>query len=187
MSRNLARHSRLCLFLAVAIVASRPVMSQTNSNNAGVILTATLLESITITALPAAVAFNLQAGGTADGSTPVSITTLWTLSAGRSNLKLYGSFDSSTAALNDGNGNNIPSANVLGQVTTGSPTTFTPFAQTAPFGAAGAALQLYSQTISLANLTGTRTDNLNLRIDLTNLPLPAGVYLGTLHIQAQAL
>lgn len=187
MGRNLRTHSRCLLVLAIVACQSGPALSQTNSNNASVVLTATLLESITVLAVPSAVAFNLQAGGTADGSTPVSITTLWVLNAGRSSLKLYGSFDSSSAALNDGSGDVIPSADVLGQVPTGSPTSFTPFSQTAPFGAAGAGLQLYSQTITLANLTGTRTDNLNLRIDLTSLPLPAGVYVGTLHIQAQAL
>jgi hypothetical protein len=100
---------------------------------------------------------------------------------------VYASFDSATSALNDGNGNSIPSVNVFGQVATGLPTTYTAFTQASPFGAAGAGLQLYSQTINRTNFTGTRTDTLNVRIDVTNLPLPTGVYVGTLHIQAQAL
>ena len=173
--------------LALSVLLSRPALSQANSNQASVLLTATLLEAVTVTALPSAVNFNLASGSTADGSTPVAITTVWVLGATRSSLKLYGSFDSSTAALTDGGGDDIPSADVLGQVTTGSAPTYTPFTQTAPFGAAGAGLQLFSQGITIANLTGTRTDNLNLRIDLTSLSIPAGVYIGTLHIQAQAL
>jgi hypothetical protein len=178
----------LCFaLLAVALFQSSPALSQTNSNQASVLLTATLLESITVVAIPSAVDFNLTPGSVVGGSTPVSITTAWILSPARSSLKLYGSFSSATAALIDGNGDNIPSANVLGQVTTGAPVNFTAFTQTAPFGAAGAGLLLFSQAISAGNLNGTRTDNLNLEIDLTTLAIPAGVYTGTLQIQAQAL
>ncbi len=175
------------LVLIGLVVAPQAAFSQSNSNNSPVVLTATLLESITVTALPSAVAFNLTSGTTTDGATPVVITTAWVLGATRTNVKLYGSFASSSAALTDGNGNDIPSANVLGQVTTGSPTSYTAFTATTPFGASGAGLMLFSQGITAVNLTGNRTDNLNLRIDLTTLDVPAAVYVGTLNIQAQAL
>jgi hypothetical protein len=186
MSRNI-RIYLCCAVLAIALVHPSPALSQVNSNQASVVLTATLLESITVLAVPSAVNFNLTAGAVAGGSTPVSMTTAWVLSPLRSSLKLYGSFSSATAALTDGDGDDIPSADVLGQVTTGSPVNFTAFTQTVPFGAAGAGLLLFSQPISTANLTGTRTDNLNLEINLTTLTIPAGVYTGTLQIQAQAL
>src|SRR5580698_1452667 len=123
--------------------------AQANSNMANVVLTATLLESITVVAVPSAVLFNLTAGSVANGSSPVSITTVWILGPTRTSLKLYGSFDSASAALSDGAGDNIPSANVLGQVTTGSPINFTAFTQATPFGAAGAGLLLFSQPISI--------------------------------------
>ncbi len=180
----------LCFLLLITIIAVTPQdgAPQLNSNVSSVALTATLLETLTVAAAPSAVTFNLVAGGAATGSAPVAVTTVWVLGATRTKVNLYGSFASSTAALADGSGNNIPSANVLGQVTTGLPTTFTAFTQTGPFGAAGASLELFSQTISVTNLNGNRTDNLNLKIDLTSLPqLPAGIYTGTLNIQAQAL
>jgi len=186
MCCNLRTCCAVVLFF-ITVFASESAFSQVNSNQASVVLTATLLESITVTAIPSAVDFNLVAGGVADGSTPVAITTVWVLGPTRSSLKLYGSFASAATALSDGSGDSIPSADVLGQVTTGSPTNYTPFTQSAPFGAAGAGLLLFSQSISAANLTGLRTDNLNLEIDLTSLSLPAGVYTGTLEIQAQAL
>jgi hypothetical protein len=188
--RQYLKRSRLLFVMGLSCFVSHiapPSCAQANSNTANVVLTATLLESITVVAVPNTVLFNLAAGGVANGSTPVSITTVWILGPTRTSLKLYGSFDSASAALTDGGGDNIPSANVLGQVTTGSPINFTAFTQTTPFGAAGAGLLLFSQPISITNTTGTRTDNLSLEIDLTSLSLPAGAYVGTLHIQAQAL
>ena len=162
--------------------------SQLNSTPANVVLTATLLEALTVVASPAAVDFDLAPSGEAIGSTPVTITTTWILGATRTTVNLYATFASSTVALTDGLSHNIPSANVLGQVTTGTAPSFTALTQTAPFGAAGAGLRLFTQTINVSNLTSTRTDTLNLKIDLTNGPsLPAGVYVGTLNIQAQAL
>jgi len=175
------------LTIVFAVVTVQPSLPQLNSNASNVTLTATLVESLTVSAIPSAVSFNLTNGTTADGSSAVAITTTWVLSPTRTSVKLYGNFSSSTAALTDGGGNNIPSADVLGQVATGSPTSFTAFTQTGPFGAASASLLLFNQNITALNLIGNRTDNLNLRIDLTSLSLPAGVYTGTLHIQAQAL
>jgi hypothetical protein len=182
--------SRFAVLLAVLVLMFAPQTSwsQLNSNTAGVVLTATLLESLTVVALPSAVNFDLAPGGEALGSSPVTITTTWILGATRTTVNLHASFSSSTVALTDGSSHNIPSANVFGQVTTGSPTSFTAFTQTGPFGAAGAALKLYIQGINVSNLTSTRSDTLNLKIDLTAGPsLPAGVYVGTLNIQAQAL
>jgi hypothetical protein len=47
---------------------------------------------------------------------------------------------------------------------------------------------LFTLPLTLLNIVGTRTDNLNLKIDLTSKPLlPAGTYTGTLTLQAQAL
>jgi hypothetical protein len=161
-----------------------------NSNTASVALRATLGESLTVAATPATVAIPLVSGGTATGTTPVAITTTWVLSAGRSTVTLVGYFASATAALTDGAATpvNIPAAEVLGQVTTGTPTTFTAFTQTAPLGAAGAGLTLFTQPLSGTNRNANRTDNLNLEIKLASQPLlPAGTYTGTLNIQAQAL
>jgi hypothetical protein len=116
----------------------------------------------------------------------VVITTTWVLTS-RTSLNLYASFSSSTTALTDGLGHNIGSAQLLGQVTTGLPSSFTAFTQTSPFGPAGADLKLFSQSLGIGTQSGVRNDNLNLKIDLTGVGTPAGVYIGTLNIQAQAL
>jgi hypothetical protein len=174
--------------LIIQLIAPMQGTAQLNSNTATVGLTATLLESLTVAAAPGAVTFTLNAGGSADGSAPVVITTSWVLGPTRTAVNLYGFFASATAALTDGSSHNIASANVFGQVTTGAPSSYTAFTQTTPFGAAGAGLQLLSQTINSGNVVGTRSDNLGIRIDLTSSPqTPAAVYTGTLSIRAQAL
>jgi hypothetical protein len=174
----------------VLATAGLSAKAQIASGVASVQLNATLKESLTVSATPANVSFNLIAGGTAQGNVPVGITTTWVLNGSRSSVTLSGYFSSSTAALTDGAATptNIPSSDVLGQVTTGLPTAFTAFTQSAPVGTAGAGLELFKQSISAANRSTTRTDNLNLQINLTGLPqLPAGTYTGTLNLQAQAL
>jgi len=143
--------------------------------------------TLTVSATPNLVNFNLVSGGTAQGSTGVTITTAWDIVGIFPTLDLYGYFTSSTAALTDGRSpaHLIPSSAVLGQVTTGAPTSYTPFTQTAPFGGAGASLDLVSTTLGLFVTTGNRTDVLNLRINLSGLSsLPAGTYTGTLTLQA---
>jgi hypothetical protein len=161
-----------------------------NSNAPTVALAASLSESLSISTTVGTVNFALVNGSTVAGDAAVPITTSWVLLPNRSSVKLYGFFASSTAALTDSftTPDVISSANVLGQVANGAPTTFTAFSQTASgFGAASASLLLFNQAISLTNLNfvGTRTDNLLLEI-ATPATLPAGNYSGTLTLQAQA-
>jgi hypothetical protein len=50
-------------------------------------------------------------------------------------------------------------------------------------GAAGGTLVLFTQPIVGANAIGGRSDNLQVRIDLTGVPeLPAGTYSGILNL-----
>ena len=158
-------------------------------STATVTLNATLAEKLILTATPANVNFTLNNGTTANGSAPVVITTQWLMLSTRSSVKLFGWFTTPTAALTDGlaTPNNIPSSEVLGQVATGTPTSFTAFTQTNTVGTAGGGLLLYTQTLTALNRASSRTDNLALQIDLTSQPqLPAGTYTGTLNLQAQA-
>lgn len=150
--------------------------------------------SLSLTASPSSVSFGLVAKGIASGSSGIAITTTWGRTmgcAGSCTITLYAYFSSATAALSGGGSPvvNIPSSEVLGQVPTGSPTTFTAFTQSNPLGGGGASLLLFSQSFSPPGTSGgSRTDTLNLEIDLTNQPqLPAGAYTGTLYIQAQSL
>jgi hypothetical protein len=164
-------------------------LAQVNSNIANVNLNATLGESLTLTVNSGStVNFALAAGGVADGDVPVSITTDWTLGALRTSVLLYGYFDSPLSALDDGAGNDILSANVMGRMSTGIPVVYLPFIETTLVGPPGGSLLLFTEIVALLNLTGTRTDNLDLRINLASLPvIPAGNYTGILRLRAQAL
>jgi hypothetical protein len=160
------------------------------STAADVGLTATVTETLTVAATPATLTFALVPSATATASGPVSIVTTWVLGSANTSVELDGYFASATAALTDGAATPflIPSSDVLGQVVTGTPTTFTAFTGTGVVGTAGAGLILFTQAITDANRAATRTDALNLEIDLTATPqLPAGQYTGTLVLQANSI
>ncbi len=157
-----------------------------NSGASTISLNAVLNDSITVTLSSNAVNFTLtQGSGSNPGSTSVTATTSWLLRPNVGSLKLYAFFGTSTAALTDGAGNNIPSADFQISNNGGA---FTALTNTVPFGGANAGLQLSSTPILGNNKSGTRTDQMNFNINLVPLPnLPAGTYTGTLTIQAQAI
>jgi len=157
--------------------------AQLNSNSSTVNLNATLPESLTVAATPTTVNFTLAASGTAAGSSQVSITTAWALLGTRSSVSLYAFCSSSTAALTNGSGGNIPSANVSGSANSGA---FSAFSGNSPFGT-GTSLTIFTQSITSGNLNTVRTDTLDLNISTTGLSLPVGTYTGVLTIRAQAL
>jgi hypothetical protein len=175
-------------FVLFGTISLLPVAhAQLNSTVSSVALTATLNETLTISVTPTTDSFTLVAGGTATASTPVAITTTWTLSASRANVVLVAYFSSASAALTNGSVN-IPTSEVYGTVATGTPTTATAFTQSGVVGTSGAGLTLFTQALSSSNRSATRTDNLSLQINLTSQPqLPASTYTGTLSIEAQAL
>lgn len=167
----------------VAISGATVTEAQVNSNSATVNLTATLPESLTISASPTNVNFTLASSGASAGSSQISITTAWALLATRSSLTLYAFCSSPTAALSNGSGNNIPAANLTGSPNGGA---FSSFTANGPFGT-GTSLAIFTQAITTGNLNSTRSDTLNLNIDTTGLSLPVGTYTGVLTIRAQAL
>src|SRR5258708_21829934 len=114
MCRSLGKYMFIVLAVLV-LVTPRTSMAQARSR-IGVVRPA-LGESLTVSALPSAVAFNLAPGPAAVGSAPVVITTTWGLTS-RTSLNLYASFSSSTTALTDGLGHNIASSQLPGQVKT---------------------------------------------------------------------
>jgi hypothetical protein len=176
--------SRAAVVLTLATIGwAAFAEAQVNSNSATVNLTATLPESLTISASPSSVNFTLASSGTAAGSAQVSITTAWALLGTRSSLTLYAFCASSTAALTDGSGNNIPAANLTGSPNGGA---FSSFTSNSPFGT-GTSLAIFTQGITSGNLNSTRTDTLNLNINTTGLSLPVGTYTGVLTIRAQAI
>lgn len=142
--------------------------------------------SVTVTAAPAFVSFHLVSKGVATSSAGVGVTTTWIGLSRLCKLNLYSYFSSAGAALTSGSpAVNIPTSAVLGEMATGSPSTYTPFTQSNPIG--GASLLLYRELFMIGG-NGSRTDILNLEINLEGLPqLPAGTYTGTLYLQAQML
>jgi hypothetical protein len=191
----ISRFKRISIIAAAvvsaALVPATGFAANLNSNAPTVALNGTLGESLTVSTTATTINFSLVPGSTVAGSAAIPITTSWILLPSRTSVVLYGYFASSAAALTDGytTPDNIPSSAVLGQVPTGTPTTYTAFSQTAAgFGAASASLLLYTQAITLAshNFVGNRTDNLSLEI-ATPATLPAGTYTGTLTLQATAI
>lgn len=120
---------------------------------------------------------------------PVSITTEWTLGATASTVDLVGYFPSASAALS-GPAYDIASSRVNGRMITGRAVTFAPFdgREAGGVGTPGATLHLFRQPIvAQVNGIGTRTDDLELQLDLRGLPkLPSGTYRGTLTLRAVA-
>jgi hypothetical protein len=187
MRRSVKRVLRSCLFITALVSSSAIGFAQLNSTVSNVTLTATLAESLTVSATPTTVTFTLVAGGTANGSAPVAMTTTWVLSASRANVVLVGFFTTAASALTNGSVN-IPSSEVYGTVATGTPTTATAFTQSGVVGTASAGLTMFTQALTSSNRSSTRTDNLALQINLTAQPqLPASTYTGTLNLEAQAL
>ena len=167
--------------MALVLVMGPASYAQVNSNNATVTLTANMVESLSVSASPSAVTFTLAASGPATGSAPVVITTTWTLAKTRTNVKLYAYF-SGTNALTDGGGDNIPAANVTGNLNGGGAN---PFTAATPFSTSG--LTLFTQAITATNDNSSHgPDSLVLIINSAGLALPAATYTGVLNIQAQA-
>jgi hypothetical protein len=156
-----------------------------NSAAQTITLNATLNDSLSVNLSGNAVNFTLTAGSASNpGNTGISSTTTWISKPGR-NLHVNAYFATAGSALNDGFGNNIPSANFRISANGGA---FAPLTNTVAFGGANAGVQLFTVKITGTNKTGNHTDNLLFNIDLSTLPnLPAGTYTGTLNIQAQII
>jgi hypothetical protein len=180
-----------CLVAAVVVVAFVPALAsaQLLSNTANVTLNAALAQTLTVSVTSGStVNFTLVNGSPSDGDVPTVVSTSWNLNPGQTGaVSLYGYFSTPAQALTDGGANFIPTSLVLGRMTTGTPATYTAFTQTNPVGPAGGGLALFTEAITGVNKIKTRSDNLDLRIDLTGQTLPAASYTGTLHIQARAL
>ena len=196
MLKRLSPFATHRLTLIAAAVSLIPVFSGhasaqvLNSNSATVALNATLPETLGLSATPGTVSFTLLPGASAAGSAPVVVNTSWVVSALRGSVNLYAWFGTPSAALTDGAStpNNIPSSEVYASTANGIPTTLTAFTQSNPLGVANGGLKLFSQTLSSALRESTRSDSVNLQINLTGqAQLPAGTYTGTLNLQVQVL
>jgi hypothetical protein len=181
---NVLKKTRLILgALGLVLTMSQVSHAQLNSGASTVNLNAPLAESLTLAAGPATVNFALVPNGAAAGNVPVSITTTWALAKTRTSVKLYAYF-STTNALTDGAGDNIPAANVTGSVNGGAAAAFTGATPYTAFG-----ITVFNQVIGAAGTFNSShgPDTIALSINTTGLTLPAATYTGVLNVQAQAL
>jgi hypothetical protein len=180
-----------CLLVSVVLLALAPAMAtaQVLSNLSSVNLNAVFAQTLSISVTSGStVNFALAANSVAAGDVPAVVQTSWNLNPGQIGaVSLYGYFDTPAQALTDGGGNDIASSLVEGRMTTGTPTTFTAFTQTNPVGPAGGSLALFSTNITGINKISSRTDNLDIQVNLTSTTVPAGSYTGVLRLQARAI
>jgi len=118
--------------------------------------------------------------------TPVVIITQWNVNPGQTNtVDLMAYFATPVQAM-VGGATQIPSNRIRGRMTTGLPVAFAAFTQNAVggIGTVSGSLRLFSQTITGINKNSSRTDNLDLQLDLTGTTLPPRTYTGTLNIRA---
>jgi hypothetical protein len=137
---------------------------------------------LAINVSPRQVNFALVRSGISNGSSPLTITTVWHFPrGGGSEVSVWAYFANPGSALSSGT-SVIPSSRVLGRVQ-GQP--FVPFTASGPFSPGGSLLVF---TVAVRdNKRNTRTDSLDLQIDTTGLNLRPGTYSGSLRIQISAL
>lgn len=123
---------------------------------------------------------------------PVTIRVEWDLPGlqwlGLSNMALVAYFNTPAQALVNG-ASNIPSSRVEARMTTGSPTTFSPIngAPVSGVGTTGGSRTLWTRScgfLGLQCVSGSRTDQLDLRLNLVGYPTVAGTYTGLLNLRA---
>lgn len=139
-------------------------------------------QTVTVSASPSSVDFTLVRNGTVDGNSAISITTSWLVQVTPLTITLYAYLSSTTAALTDGAGHDIPSANVSGSADGGA---YVAFTGNSPF-STGTSITVSAQT-NLISLSGSHNDTLALSVNTAGLNLPAATYTGTLTLQAQIL
>jgi hypothetical protein len=195
MPLRVRRCLRLCLSLlvsgAILALGAREARAQAGTVSAArvIALVATKTSQLSVTVTSGAVQSiaSLTDNAVNNFPTPVVITTGWDVNPGQTNtVNLMAYFTAPAQALSGGS-TQIPSSRVLGRVTTGLPVAFTAITQNAVggVGTAGGSLRLFAQNITGANKKTSRTDNLDLEINLVGFPtLAPGTYSGTLNLRA---
>src|SRR3954470_3089725 len=99
---------------------------------------------------------------------PVVIQTSWNVNPGQTNTMNLVAYFSTPAQALVGGATQIPSSRVEGRMLTGLPVAFTAITQNGigGVGTAGGSLRLFAVNINGANKSASRTDNLDLRLNL---------------------
>jgi hypothetical protein len=169
--------------LALALTSTAQAQVGMTSNTTTVTLNATKLSTLTLSPTTATTSIaSITDNSLANQFPDVGLTTAWNLTAGTS-VNLIGWFTTPASALANGVAV-IPSSKVEGGINNAGWTAFTGGA-VGGVGVAGGSLQLFNQAVAVANYLGSRTDQLNLRLNLVGFPTTsAGTYTGTLNVQA---
>jgi hypothetical protein len=179
-----------CVIVFLALGAVNAPRARELSGQAQVIsLAATTVSTLTVAVTSGAA--QILAGVTDNAinsfPSPVVIQTAWNVNPGQTNsVNLVAYFTVPSQAL-VGGATQIPSSRVLGRMLTGTPVAFTAINQggIGPVGTAGGSLPLFTLSINGGNKISSRTDNLDLQLNLVGFPpLAAGSYTGVLNIQA---
>lgn len=174
--------------LALAPTVVRAQAGATSST-ATVALTAIKVSALSVTVNSGATASiaSITDGAINAFPTPVNITTAWNLHPSTARVVLVAYFASPASALANGTAT-LPSSRVEGRLgTSGAFAAFTGGVVTggaASVGVAGGSLQLFSQNITGANRTSSRTDDLYLQLNLVGATTLPGTYTGTLTLRA---
>ena len=174
-------------FLAIALaVATTPAVAQLNSNTGTITINANVPESLTVNLTNPTITIPLTANTAVNNSTApaagTSIQTAWVLQPGRTAVKVF-VYSAVASPLSNGT-DTIPATSILIS-NTGQGGAYSALAAGTPF---GTGLQIgASINITGANKNSSRTDTVFFQIDTTfNPQLSAGLYTGTLNVQAQA-
>jgi hypothetical protein len=183
MQRPLNRALAGAVALALALASTAQAQVGLTSTATTVTLNATKISSLTVTpSTGTATLASITDNSSANVFSNVGLTTAWNLTGGTS-VNVMGWFSTPTAALSNGT-TSIPTANVEGGINSTGWAAFTSGA-VGGLGVAGGSLQLVNQAITAANYLSSRTDQLNLRLNLVGFPsTTAGSYTGTLYVQA---
>ncbi|HEX6615089.1 MAG TPA: hypothetical protein VF046_02190 [Gemmatimonadales bacterium] len=152
------------------------------SSPATVSLTATKAATLTVSPTSAtATLASITDSSAANVFSAVNLTTSWNLTSGTS-VNLVGWFATPAQALANGT-DYIPSSKVEGRVGAAA---FAPFTSgaTGGVGVANGSLMLFSQAVGAGTYFGSRSDQLDVRLNLANTATVAGNYTGTLNLQA---
>lgn len=178
-----------CFLLLLALSAAAALRARELSAQARVIslaATSPSALSVTVTSGASQTIAAVTDNATNSFPSPVVIQTAWDVNPGQTNtMNLVAYFTIPAQAMVGGTAQ-IPSSRILGRMVTGAPTTFTAMSQNGVggVGTAGGSLLLFSQVITGANKNATRTDNLDLQLNLVGFPtLPPGSYTGVLNLR----
>jgi hypothetical protein len=177
-------------YLLLALSVSMTFRARELSGQARIIsLAATAPSALSVTVSSGAVQTiaNVTDNAVNNFPSPVVIQTSWDVNPGQTNtVNLVAYFTVPAQALTGGV-TQIPSSRVLGRMATGIPTTFTAMTQNGlgGVGTAGGSLRLFAVNIGGGNKIGSRTDDLDLQLNLVGFPtLMAGDYVGVLNLRA---